>query len=260
MTLPIAKKSLGQHWLNDETSLRAICDAAKLTKKDVVLEIGPGTGALTRHLVNLAGQVIAVEKDKNLAAHLINNFNGRSFYLHIEDILHFNLTKLPKGYKIVANIPYYLTNHLLRLLSETNRPPSIAVLLVQKEVAERVTAKPGAMSLLSVSVQLYYEVSLGQTVPAKLFTPPPKVDSQILILGRRKDPLFPVEPQAFFKVVKAGFSARRKKLRSSLSGGLGISKEQAENLLQSAGINPGRRAQELSLADWHKLYKIFLAG
>lgn len=253
MNLPLPEKSLGQHWLNDQASLKAICGAAKLNKNDTVLEIGPGTGLLTRELVQQTRQVIAVEKDAKLANKLALDKTATNLQVIRGDILHFDLTKLPKGYKIVANIPYYLTNHLLRLLSETNSPPSMAVLLVQKEVAERVAAQPGAMSVLSVSVQLYYEVSLGQVVPAKLFTPPPKVDSQILILSRREAPVFSVEPPAFFKIVKAGFSARRKKLRSSLSGGLGISKQKAEELLQNAGIDSNLRAQELSLTDWHKL-------
>lgn len=255
----IAKKSLGQHWLDDEASLKAICDAAQLTKNDTVLEIGPGTGTLTRQLVKQADKVIAIEKDEQLAKKLSLAKIAKNLQIVRGDILKFDLRILPKNYKIAANIPYYLTNHLFRMLGEAPNQPSIAVLLVQKEVAQRVAAKPSAMSLLSVSVQFYYEARLGQVIPAELFTPPPKVDSQILVLNRRHKPLFiDVDSDKFFQLVKAGFSARRKKLRSSLSGGLGITKPEAENLLQSAGIDPNYRAQELSLDDWHQLYKFYI--
>ena len=128
------------------------------------------------------------------------------------------------------------------------------VLLVQKEVAQRIAAKPGQMSVLSVSVQLYYEPKLGIVVPAELFAPPPKVDSQAVILRRRQNPLFEnLDTQKFFRVVKAGFSERRKKLRSSLGSGLSVSKEQADELLKRAVIAPDARAQELSLDQWYKL-------
>ena len=221
------------------------------------MEIGPGRGSLTAPLLDRGAKVVAVELDARLAQDLQGKFKNQPFILNMLSILDFDLSSLPKNYKIVANIPYYLTNHLLRLLTDTPHKPSRAALLVQKEVAQRVTAKAGDMSILSVVVQFYYEVSVGQLVPAKLFQPPPKVDSQILILKSRAKPLFEnVDTQKFFQVVKAGFSARRKKLRSSLSGGLRISKEQAENLLQSAGIDPNCRAQELSLLDWHHLNKI----
>jgi 16S rRNA (adenine1518-N6/adenine1519-N6)-dimethyltransferase len=172
-----------------------------------------------------------------------------------QDILSFDYTSLPADYKVVANIPYYLTSNLIRVLSETSNQPSVAVLLIQKEVAERVAAQPGAMSLLSVTAQFYWQTGVGPIIPAELFTPPPKVDSQILILERRPEPLFPdVDTTRFFRLVKAGFSERRKMLRSSLSGGMHISKPDAESLLKKAGIDPNLRAQALSLKDWHKLY------
>jgi 16S rRNA (adenine1518-N6/adenine1519-N6)-dimethyltransferase len=156
----------------------------------------------------------------------------------------------------VANIPYYLTSNLLRVLAESANPPSIIALLVQKEVAERVAAEPGDMSLLSVSVQLNYTAELGQVVRAELFTPPPKVDSQIIKLVRRPAPLFEgLEYKQFFRVVKAGFSQRRKKLRSSLSAGLRISKPAVTELLEAAGVDPNARPQELSLEQWHAIYQ-----
>ena len=253
-----AKKSLGQHWLNDAGVLRAMCEAARVAQGDTVLEVGPGQGSLTAMLLEGGAKVVAVELDESLAARLLQRFYGRPFTLNMLSILDFDLSKLPKDYKVVANIPYYLTAHLLRMLCETLHKPNVAVLLVQKEVAERVTARPGDMAALSVLAQFYYEALLGQVVPAKLFSPPPKVDSQILILHKRQEPLFAdVDYKQFFHIVKAGFSERRKKLRSSLSGGLGVSKPSAEAMLQKAGIDPNRRAQELSLDEWHELYKQF---
>ncbi len=247
-----AKKSLGQHWLNDPISLQAICDAAQISPTDTVLEIGPGHGSLTKYLVERAGRVIAIEKDETLAPLL----KMPKLEVIAGDILKFDFGSLPHPYKIVANIPYYLTSYLLRLLGETANMPELAALLVQKEVAERVCAEPGQMSLLAVSVQLHYQPSLGQVVPARLFVPPPKVDSQVLLLHRRTEPLFrDLDKDKFFKVVKAGFSEKRKKLRSSLAGGLGLSKDAADTLLTKAGISGDLRAQNLSLADWHKLYQ-----
>ena len=172
--------------------------------------------------------------------------------------MRFNFSELPTNYKIVANIPYYLTSGLLRLLSEASNPPQIAVLLVQKEVAQRVCAEPGQTSLLSISTQMYFEVALGKIVPAALFTPPPKVDSQILILRRRETPYFgSIDSKLLFRVVKAGFSERRKKLRSSISGGLGIPKDHIDTFMQNAGISGNLRAQNLSLDNWLTLAKAY---
>lgn len=255
--LPIAKKSLGQHWLTDQAALRAMCEAGQVTGEDTVLEIGPGTGTLTRELVKRAKQVIAVEFDQSLAATLSTQQFAKNLQIVREDILRFDLSGLPPDYKVVANIPYYLTSNLIRVLSEASNQPVRAVLLVQKEVAQRVTARPGTMSLLSVTAQFYWEAEQGMVVPARLFTPPPKVDSQILMLHRRARPLLPdTDPQRFFRLVKAGFSARRKKLRGSISGGLRLSKVQAHDLLLAADINPDLRPQELSLQDWHRLYQV----
>jgi 16S rRNA (adenine1518-N6/adenine1519-N6)-dimethyltransferase len=251
-----ARKSLGQHWLRDGTVLADIIGSARLTPEDTVLEIGPGLGSLTAVLVKAARQVIAVELDEKLAVKLTKRISADNLTVIGQDILKFDFGSLPAGYKIVANIPYYLTGKLLRVLSETANPPATAVLLVQKEVAGRVAAEPGKLSILGVTTQFYWQVSLGRLVPAEFFTPPPKVDSQVLVLERRIKPLFAdIEPRDFFRVVKAGFAHPRKTLLNNLSAGLGITRDATQAKCASAGIDPGRRAQTLSLEEWHKLYR-----
>lgn len=259
MNEPIPKKALGQHWLTDDKALDAIVAAADVDDDDMVLEVGPGLGTLTKKLVESARFVLAVEFDEDLAVLLSDRVSADNLEVVQQDILSFDFTSVEPDYKIVANIPYYLTSNLIRTISETPNQPAVAVVLIQKEVAERVAAEPGDMSLLSVSAQFYWEVSLGIEVPADLFTPPPKVDSQVLILKRRDAPLFEnVDEKKFFQLVKAGFSARRKKLRSSLAGGLRLSKDEVEALLLKAGIDPNLRAQALSLEQWYALYRVFV--
>lgn len=256
---PHPKKSLGQHWLKDEAALRAILDAAMTEKNDVILEIGPGLGSLTRLLLTRVKRVVAVELDKALAAQLPKRIRDKNLDVINQDIMNFDLSVMPPGYKIVANIPYYLTSGLLRILTEADNPPKQIVLLVQKEVAERLAARPGNMSLLSVAVQLYYEASLGPVIAAKMFTPPPKVDSRLIILKRRPKPLFEdLDTRKFFQLVKAGFSEKRKKLRSSLAGGLNISKSDADDMLAGSEVNGDLRAEALSLDQWHWLYMEYI--
>lgn len=258
-TMP--NKSLGQHWLDDNDSLLAMAAGVSVEPGDTVLEIGPGPGALTRVLLRAGANVVAVEYDHQLAVALPKSFTNSRLQVIEHDILTFDFSILPPNYKVAANIPYYLTSNLLRTMCETPNHFSVAALLIQKEVAERVTAAPGAMSMLSVSVQYYCNVGLGPVVPAELFTPPPKIDSQILLLEFRDKPLFDdVDTAAFFRIVRAGFSERRKKLRSSLSGGLNISKPEAEALLLRAGISQDLRAQNLSIEQWHKIYLASLTG
>lgn len=257
--LPYAKKSLGQHWLTDDASLAAMAEAAGVANGDTVLEIGPGTGTLTEVLLARGAQVIAVEKDEALATGLAAKFTTADVTVQTGDILALDLSSLPAGYKVVANIPYYLTSNLVRRLSEAANPPAVAVLLIQKEVAERAAAQPGDMSILSVTAQYYWHVSLGAPVPARLFTPPPKVDSQILILTRRQKPLFgDLDSRLFFRVVKAGFSQKRKTLTNSLSGGLHISRQSASAALQAAGLQSTARAQTLALDEWHRLSQVLV--
>lgn len=250
------KKSLGQHWLHDLDALQAIVAAADVRPGDIVLEIGPGLGTLTTELCKVATKVLAVEYDELLATELPFRVPADNLDVQQGDILNFDFATLPREYKVVANIPYYLTSNLIRRMCESPNPFAVAALLVQKEVAERVCAGPGQTSLLSISTQFYCTATLGPLVPAELFTPPPKVDSQVLILEYRQTPLYKdVDEKKFFRLVKAGFSERRKMLRSSLSGGLGISKIQADELLVEAGIAGNLRAQALTMGQWYELYK-----
>ena len=251
------KKSLGQHWLHDEQSLVAMCDAVHVGADDTVLEIGPGLGTLTAELVTRAKQVVSVEFDPDLAAQLSSRVPAKNLQVVHQDILKFDLTTLPRRYKVVANVPYYITSKIVRLLLESQNPPSEVALLVQKEVAERIAAAPGDMSILAVSAQLYAETDLGPIVPAELFTPPPKVDSQIIALRLRQKPLFDIDTTEYFRVVRAGFSEKRKTLRNSLSGGLRLEKPIVERLLDQVGISPGARAEQLDLDDWYRLASIY---
>ncbi len=252
------KKSLGQHWLNDSKTLEYIVDEAKISTIDTVLEIGPGTGNLTKILVKSAKKVVAVEFDAVLAEQLAERVGASNLEIVSQDILKFDLNSLTVNYKVVANIPYYLTSNLIRILSESANPPLSVVLLIQKEVAQRIAAIPGKMSLMSVSAQFYWHVGLGDIVPAKFFTPPPKVDSQVITLDRRTEPLFPeTDEKQFFRLVKAGFASRRKTLLNSLAGGLRTEKETIAKALDSVQISPGLRAQALSLENWHTICQSF---
>jgi 16S rRNA (adenine1518-N6/adenine1519-N6)-dimethyltransferase len=253
-------KSLGQHWLRDREVLAHIADCAAIAPTDTTLEIGPGLGTLTSELLRRSKKVVAVEFDEELARKLPGQFPGTRLEVIRSDILSFDLSSLPVGYKVVANVPYYITSKIVQLLMTADNKPEIAVLLVQKEVAERLAAKPGDMSILAVSAQLFAEVSLGNMVGAEFFTPPPKVDSQVVIFKTRTTPfLTNVSEKEFFRVVKAGFSAKRKKIRSSLAGGLNVSKDQAVLWLTKAGISPDTRAESLSLEEWQNLTRVVIA-
>lgn len=257
MSDPIAKKHLGQHWLEDQVSLTRICEAGEITQSDIVVEIGPGKGALTEHLVKDAARVIAVEYDNVLASTLPGRVRAENLEVINQDCLIFDYAGLPKDYKVIANIPYYLTSNLLRVLSENSNPPLTIVLLIQKEVAERVAANPGNMSILAVTVQYFYEAELDIVVEADKFNPAPKVDSQVVVLKRRPDLLFgDIDNQKFFRIVKAGFSQKRKKLKTSLATGLAMPKGKITSLLEASGVSPDCRPQELSLEQWFEIYKV----
>lgn len=247
-------KSLGQHWLKNRDILFHIADQANITSQDCILEIGPGPGTLTSVLLSRAKKVIAVEFDEDLARKLPGQFPGKDLEVIHSDILSFDLNQLPVGYKVVANVPYYITSKIVQLLMTAQNKPSIVVLLVQKEVAERLAAVGGKHSILSVSAQLFADVRLGDKVPAHFFEPAPKVDSQVVILEPHGDDLFEnFDQKAFFRVVKAGFSSKRKKLISSLSAGLAIDKDKMSDILEKVNIDQNQRAENLSLQDWWDL-------
>jgi 16S rRNA (adenine1518-N6/adenine1519-N6)-dimethyltransferase len=250
------RQPLGQHWLKDKHALQAVLNAGEVSPDDTVLEIGPGQGDLTALLVEHANKVIAVEIDSTLHQRLTSRFQDvQHLDLINQDIRTFDLTSLPVNYKVVANIPYYLTGQLLRLLLGSPNPPKLIALLVQREVAERLAAQPGDLSVLGVMAQFYSDVVLRDVVLAKAFTPLPAVDSQIVQLQVLSKPRFSVDEKRFFQLVKAGFSERRKKLRSSIAGGMRMTKEAVDKLLKQSGVSPDARAQELSLGEWYKLYK-----
>jgi len=249
------KKRLGQNFLVDETALAKVAAAAELGPDDTVLEIGAGLGSLTRHLAEAAGRVVAVEIDPGLFPALQETLKGYDQVELIQgDILRIDLAsqlRLLDGYKVVANIPYYITSAVIRHLLEASARPRLIVLTVQREVAERMVAEPDDMNLLAVSVQFYSRPSLVARVPAGAFFPRPDVDSEIVRLDVHAAPAVAVaDVEQFFRVVKAGFSQKRKQLRNALSGGLRLEPSQVDALLADTGVTPQRRAETLSLAEW----------
>jgi len=254
-----ARKGLGQHFLIDGEVLQLITSAAELTPSDVIIEVGPGLGILTRELAQKAGRVIAIELDNRLTAALKQTLASFDNVTIInEDVLKIEPQNLATGYKLVANLPYYITSPVLRHFLEAPAKPKLMILMVQKEVAEAIVAKPGKMSLLSVSVQFYGEPRIISDVPAQCFYPAPKVDSAILRIDPSPQPRVAVADEgSFFDLVRAGFTAPRKQLANSLAQGLGISKAEVLPLLERAGIVPQRRAETLSLEEWARLRQVF---
>ncbi len=265
-----ARKGLGQHFLIDEEVLRLIVSSAELTSTDIVMEIGPGLGVLTRELASQSGRVVAIELDTNLANILkqtLSSFNNVTIIN--EDVLslapeallkeHFRSEAIsPFCYKVVANLPYYITSPVLRHFLEASVKPGVMVLMVQKEVAEQIVAKPGQMSLLSISVQLYGKPEIVGYVPAQCFYPAPEVDSAILRVTLYPQPAVDIgDGESFFTLVRAGFSASRKQLVNSLSHGLGLPKAEVLSLLEKAQIIPQRRAESLALEEWARLWQLF---
>jgi 16S rRNA (adenine1518-N6/adenine1519-N6)-dimethyltransferase len=247
------KKSLGQSFLVEEGVLHRIVIAAELSKQDTVLEIGPGLGALTRHLAESAGRVVAVELDDRLLPILEDQLGDAANVEVVHgDILAVEPGQLVGGpYIVVANLPYYITAAILRHLLESRRRPRRMVLTVQREVAERLVAAPGDLSLLAVSVQAFGAVTMVAQIRAGSFYPRPGVDSAVVRVELHPQPVFyPLDEGHFFRVVKAGFALRRKQLRNSLAAGLRLDKNEVEQALQSVGIDPRRRAETLMLTEW----------
>jgi 16S rRNA (adenine1518-N6/adenine1519-N6)-dimethyltransferase len=252
-----ADKALGQNFLQDQAALEKIVRAAEILENDSVLEIGPGLGSLTRYLAVAAKQVTAVELDPDLLGALgailkpyqnVRVVHGDILELKISDLIQ------QPHYIVAANIPYNITSAIIRHLLEGDVKPRRVVLTIQKEVAERICAKPGDLSLLALSVQVYGKPSIVAKIPAGAFHPAPNVDSAILRIDIYKEPLIPNELlKTFFRLIKAGFSQKRKTLRNSLSAGLNISPSQAVDMLTSAGIDFMRRAETLSIEEWKSL-------
>ncbi len=268
-----ARKSLGQHFLVDKEVLKAVISAAELTANDVVIEVGPGLGVLTRELAKQAGWVITVELDTKLAAILkrslssVNNatvLNKDILRVEPAALLKEQRMRLPPlkesslSYKVVANLPYYITSAALRHFLEASLKPRLMVVMVQKEVAEAIVAKPGRMSLLSISVQFYGEPTIVSYVSAQCFYPAPEVGSAILKIVLYPEPAVAVEDrEGFFNLVRAGFAASRKQIANSLAQGLGIAKAEVLPLLEEASIIYKRRAETLALEEWARLWQVF---
>jgi 16S rRNA (adenine1518-N6/adenine1519-N6)-dimethyltransferase len=261
-----AKKRLGQHFLVNSGILKNIVAASELSSSDLVVEIGPGMGVLTRELVQEAGWVIAVEVDSQMIEMLRQTLEGSGKATIINrDILEIEPQDLiqqerdsfppavsdPSQYKLVANLPYYITAPIIRHFCEARLKPQMMVIMVQKEVAKNIVAKPGNMGILAISVQFYGQPQIVSYVPAGNFYPIPKVDSAILKINLYPRPVVRVSSESrFFEVVRAGFCAARKQIANSLAQGLDINKVEVLSLLEKANLRPQRRAEELSLEEW----------
>jgi 16S rRNA (adenine1518-N6/adenine1519-N6)-dimethyltransferase len=247
-------KSLGQNFLTDQSSLQEIVQIAEIDQRDNVLEIGPGLGNLTFMLAACAKEVIAVEIDPNLIPILESIFaNAGNVHIIHGDILNIRISDIIQGpeYVVVANIPYYITSALFRHLLEAENRPARIILTVQYEVAERICAQPGKMSLLALSVQVYGSPELKAKIPAAAFYPQPEVDSAVVRVDLFDTlPIESGQLDLFFRLAKAGFSQKRKTMRNALSAGMAWSKENTAEYLIRAGIDPQRRAQTLSLTEW----------
>jgi 16S rRNA (adenine1518-N6/adenine1519-N6)-dimethyltransferase len=253
------KQSLGQNFLFDDGILARIAATADLNPDDHILEIGPGLGGLTRHLAKTAVRVVAVELDNRLLPVLQNEL---AYFKNVDiihgDILEQNPADLfDSPYKVIANVPYYITGAVLRHLLTAVHKPTLMVLTVQKEVAERLTAIPSHMSLLAVSVQFYGRVQISHLIKAGAFWPRPEVDSAVIRLDLYEEPLLPpAEEEAFFQLVKAGFSQKRKQLHKNLRS-LGWTREVVETVLERAGVDGQRRAETLTIGEWTAVYQAY---
>lgn len=248
MSLPRAKKHFSQNWLIDPSVVEKIIDAAQIREGDEVLEVGPGTGLLTQALVDAGAHVTAIEADKDLIEPLQKQFGDR-INLICGDVLHTNYQLPTAHYKLIANLPYSITSDILRHFLTHTAPPSRMVLMVQKEVADRIVAKPPDMSLLSVVCQLYAKCTRVARVPAGAFRPVPKVDSSVVMLDIKQSG-DNRETERVIQIAKQGFSSRRKQLHKNLSTLVGITSEFVKKQLTELGLNPQIRAQDLTVDDW----------
>ena len=265
---------LGQNFLLDSAALEKIIEAAEINPRDEILEIGAGIGNLTKLLAQKAKFVLAVEKDKRYFPILKNALrgslqkfsparggilqaqkSGANVRLEFADIMKFDYQKiLNPGYKVVANIPYYITGKIIGMLFAAKRRPSKIILLVQKEVARRLAAEAGEMSVLAISVRLHsFRPEIISVVPKESFYPEPKVDSAIVRMNLRAEPAVDVDENKFFRLVKAAFAGKRKQLRNTLKNYFKLSAEETDKILKAANVNPTARPQELDLEDWKRV-------
>jgi 16S rRNA (adenine1518-N6/adenine1519-N6)-dimethyltransferase len=264
-----ARKRLGQHFLVDDAVLKTVLDAAALSPADTVIEVGPGLGIMTAELAKRAGWVIAIELDNRLAAILRETLALENVVVLNEDVLGTDPAELLRGrapsfpaglssYKVVANLPYYITSPVLRHFLEAPVKPETMVVMVQKEVAEAITAEAGKRSVLSIAVQFYGKPSIVANVPAASFFPAPEVDSAVVKIDVYRQPPVAVDDvEGFFKLVRAGFTAARKQIANSLAQGLGLPKQEILGLLAKAGIESQRRAETFTLEEWANLWRIY---
>jgi 16S rRNA (adenine1518-N6/adenine1519-N6)-dimethyltransferase len=255
------KKSLGQNFLTDEGVIQEIIQGSNLQKEDVVLEIGPGKGVLTQALAARCRKVLAVELDQSLVPVLENRFKeNKNIEIIQGDILKADIKKIIAScelpvtdYRVIANIPYYITSLIIRKFLEAEAPPQEMILMVQKEVAERIVARAGKMSILAVSVQYYADAEILFLVPRTAFDPVPEVDSAVIRITYNAKRIASADAANFFRVVRAGFCAKRKTLANNLANSLHLERKEAEAKLAQAGLASNVRAQELSVEDWKKL-------
>lgn len=251
---------LGQHWLQDPNILQTITEYADLDQSDYVLEIGPGLGTLTSRLLKSGAEVLAVEYDPDLAKNLVGSFpNKPSLSVQNSDIRTFNFEELKPGYKLVTNLPYYISGIFFRILIDVKNKPSVAVVLVQMEVAQKMAQSPeiGDSNKLAMLAAFYYRTELGIKVSAKSFSPPPKVTSQVIILYPRDEPLFPdIEFKEYSRFIKFAFSSPRKTLVNNLAAGLHKSKKDVADLLEQLRLSPETRAEQLKFSQWQELIVI----
>lgn len=259
---------LGQNFLINESILEQIVLAAEVSSSDDVLEIGSGIGNLTKLLAKTGANVLAVEKDERyfpilkdqlgeyLQTHTKTPKSKANVKLVFADITRFNFQEeLKSGYKVVANIPYYITGKIIEMLVTAKNRPSKIVLLIQKEVAERITAKAGDLSILAISVQLFSNPRIAGFVSKSDFYPAPKVDSAILVLDMLEKPRIDVLEKEFFRLVKATFAGKRKQIHNTLKNNLGLSETELAEVFKASLIDPKARPQELSLEQWFKMYQ-----
>jgi 16S rRNA (adenine1518-N6/adenine1519-N6)-dimethyltransferase len=257
-------KAFGQNFLVDRSVLQHIIGAAEINADDQVLELGAGTGVLTRELAKHARRVVAVELERDMLSLLAETTRHFANVELVErNMLYVDPAEVfgSEAYKLVANLPYYITAPTFRHFLESTNPPRLLVVMVQYEVAQRIVAEPGDLSLLGVSVQFYGKPEIIAHVPARAFYPAPKVDSAILRIDLKDEvPLTSNQRDSFFRLVQAGFSERRKQLHNSLAHGLHRKDAVVQAWLSAASIDPARRAETLSIEEWlqlwHKMEKL----